>query len=141
MQPGTLYIVTKYSCSKSIPGERGIASVPESETLRAPEFHILLALGTDALHGYAIMQRFADANAEAGGQRLLPGTLYTSIARMIEDGLLEEVASTDLSPEATRDSRRRLLQGNQGRPDRSPERSRTPRAAGQPGKAAITASG
>jgi DNA-binding PadR family transcriptional regulator len=51
-------------------------------------FGILLALGETRLHGYGIMQALHDKTA--GRERLLPGSLYASIARMLEDGLIEE---------------------------------------------------
>ena len=60
------------------------ASVP----LSPPVFHVLLALGDDVLHGYAIMQRFDEITR--GGDQLLPGTLYVTLARMLEQGLIEE---------------------------------------------------
>jgi DNA-binding PadR family transcriptional regulator len=51
-------------------------------------FHILLSLGEEERHGYAIMQ---DVAARSGGEvRLGAGTLYRSIQRMLEDGLIEE---------------------------------------------------
>jgi DNA-binding PadR family transcriptional regulator len=56
--------------------------------LGTPIFHILLALGGDVLHGYAIQRRFEE---ESGGEQILPGTLYSSIGRMREWGLVEEV--------------------------------------------------
>jgi DNA-binding PadR family transcriptional regulator len=52
-------------------------------------FHILLALAYDDRHGYAIIQ---DVAARTNGAlKLSAGTLYRSIQRMLEDGLLEEV--------------------------------------------------
>jgi DNA-binding PadR family transcriptional regulator len=57
--------------------------------LSQPVHHILLALGAGAKHGYAIMRDIAD---ESGGRiRILPGTLYSTIKRMLADGLIEEV--------------------------------------------------
>jgi DNA-binding PadR family transcriptional regulator len=51
-------------------------------------FHILLALGEGDRHGYAIMERVRE---RTGGEvRLSPGTLYRSIQRMLEQGLVEE---------------------------------------------------
>lgn len=51
-------------------------------------FHILLAVTGEGRHGYAIIQ---DVEARTGGAlRLSPGTLYRSIQRMLEDGLIEE---------------------------------------------------
>ena len=66
-------------------------------------FHILLALKGDDRHGYGIIQ---DVAARTGGElRLSPGTLYRSIQRMLEDGLLVEVAERP-APEQD-DERRR----------------------------------
>src|SRR6476660_8096930 len=51
-------------------------------------FHILLALAGEDRHGYAIIQ---DVEARTGGElRLSPGTLYRSIQRMLEQGLIVE---------------------------------------------------
>ena len=52
-------------------------------------FHILLSLAVDDRHGYAIIQDVADRTD--GGVRLSAGTLYRSIQRMLEQGLLEEI--------------------------------------------------
>jgi DNA-binding PadR family transcriptional regulator len=49
-------------------------------------FHILLALADDDRHGYAILQEVA-RRAEL---KLGAGTLYRSIQRMLEDGLIVE---------------------------------------------------
>ena len=52
-------------------------------------FHILLALFEEERHGYAIIQ---DVEARTEGElRLSAGTLYRSIARMVEQGLITEV--------------------------------------------------
>jgi DNA-binding PadR family transcriptional regulator len=70
--------------------------------LTPPEYHVLLALGDDALHGYGMMQAL---EAKTGGRDvLLPGTLYTTLARMVGEGLLEELAEP---PERGADARRR----------------------------------
>src|SRR5215467_1222913 len=51
-------------------------------------FHILLALADEDRHGYAVIQ---DVEARTGGElRLSAGTLYRSIQRMLEQGLLVE---------------------------------------------------
>ncbi len=52
-------------------------------------FHILLAVGEESRHGYAIIQA-VEARTN-GSLRLSPGTLYRSIQRMLEDGLIEEM--------------------------------------------------
>jgi len=52
-------------------------------------FHILLALVDQERHGYAIIQ---DVEERTDGElRLSAGTLYRSIARMVEQGLIAEV--------------------------------------------------
>jgi DNA-binding PadR family transcriptional regulator len=49
---------------------------------------IVLALGDDELHGYAIMR---EVRRRTGGRRrLAPGTLYRSLRQMQERGLVEE---------------------------------------------------
>ena len=51
-------------------------------------FHILLAVAEDDRHGYGIIQ---DVAARTGGElKLSAGTLYRSIQRMLEQGLLVE---------------------------------------------------
>src|SRR5262249_18413528 len=56
--------------------------------LPAATFHILLALADQDRHGYAIIQ---DVAAPTGGElRLGAGTLYRSIQRMLDQGLLVE---------------------------------------------------
>ncbi len=51
-------------------------------------FHILLALGEEDRHGYGIIQEVA---ARTGGAlKLSAGTLYRSIQRMLEQGLIVE---------------------------------------------------
>ena len=51
-------------------------------------FHILLALAEDDRHGYGIIQ---DVAARTGGElKLSAGTLYRSIQRMLEQGLIVE---------------------------------------------------
>jgi len=66
-------------------------------------FHILVALAPGPAHGYAIMK---DVKLRTTGHlRLGPGTLYGSIKRMLEQGLIEEVRARPGSPED--DERRR----------------------------------
>jgi DNA-binding PadR family transcriptional regulator len=51
-------------------------------------FHILVALADQPRHGYAIIQ---DVEERTDGElRLSAGTLYRSIARMVEQGLIAE---------------------------------------------------
>jgi DNA-binding PadR family transcriptional regulator len=66
-------------------------------------FHILIALADRDRHGYSIMQ---DVAGRTGGKvQLSAGTLYSSIRRMIEQGLIEELAESP-DPSST-DERRR----------------------------------
>ncbi len=51
-------------------------------------FHILLAVADEDRHGYAIIQDVAARTS--GALKLSPGTLYRSIQRMLEQGLLVE---------------------------------------------------
>jgi DNA-binding PadR family transcriptional regulator len=71
--------------------------------LPAAAFHILLALADGDRHGYAIIQEVA---ARTDGRTTLSaGTLYRSIARMLEQGLIVE-AEERPAPEMD-DERRR----------------------------------
>ena len=56
--------------------------------LPAPFFQILVALAAGDAHGYAIMQDVEERTS--GKLRLSPGTLYGSIKRMLELGLIQE---------------------------------------------------
>lgn len=66
--------------------------------------HILLALAEEDRHGYAILQ---DVEVRTAGQvRLSAGTLYRSIQRLLEGGLLEELRERE-RPAPERDDERR----------------------------------
>ena len=71
--------------------------------LPAAVFHILIALADRDRHGYSIMQDVAARTA--GKVRLSAGTLYSSIRRMLEQGLIEELRESP-DPSST-DERRR----------------------------------
>lgn len=63
--------------------------IEELLPLQPTTFHILLALIDEERHGYAIIQ---DVEARTQGElRLSAGTLYRSIARMVEQGLIAEI--------------------------------------------------
>jgi DNA-binding PadR family transcriptional regulator len=95
-----LYIDFRYT------DQRYIERLPLGETMgrtrragRAPEsylplppatFQILLALVDRERHGYAIMREVAERTA--GAVRIGPGTLYGSLKRLLEAGLVEEGA-------------------------------------------------
>lgn len=66
-------------------------SNPHSQTPLSPAaFSILLALKEGDKHGYAILREVA-AQSE-GAIKLLPGTLYNLLKRMLEDGWIEEMS-------------------------------------------------
>ena len=81
------------------------ARVPEPESylpLSPAVLDIMLALGSEEMHGYAIMQ---EVKRRTNGQRrLAPGTLYRSLKQMHERSLLEELEER---PEPGLDDERR----------------------------------
>jgi DNA-binding PadR family transcriptional regulator len=66
-------------------------------------FHILVAIADQDRHGYAIMQDVATRTN--GALKLSPGTLYGSIRRMLDDGLIDELSDRQRPEED--DERRR----------------------------------
>jgi DNA-binding PadR family transcriptional regulator len=50
-------------------------------------FRILVALADGEQHGWSLVQTLDEPS---GGTRLLPGHLYRTLNRMLEDGLIEE---------------------------------------------------
>lgn len=71
--------------------------------LKTNWFHILLSLAAGEQHGYGIMQEVSERTH--GKLRLWPATLYGTIKRLIEAGLIEE-SDERPAPELD-DSRRR----------------------------------
>ena len=65
-------------------------------------FHVLLALADGERHGYAVMQEIAEHTE--GRMKMGPGTLYGTIKRLLEAGLIEE---SDERPDADLDDERR----------------------------------
>lgn len=80
------------------------------DPLPAAAFQILLALADGDLHGYAIM-RLVEEQTE-GRVRLGPGTLYSSIQALLEEGLIEEIESAS---DAANDRRRLYRLTSNGR--------------------------
>ncbi|MEA2651832.1 MAG: hypothetical protein QOI85_1553 [Chloroflexota bacterium] len=64
--------------------------------------HVLIAIGPEERHGYGIMQEVA--RITNGATRLGPGGVYTTIRRLLDDGLIEE---SDERPDAELDDQRR----------------------------------
>ncbi len=63
-------------------------AAPEFLPLSPASFHILLALADGSKHGYGIMK--AVEATSSGAVRLNPGTLYTTIRRLLEGDLIRE---------------------------------------------------
>ena len=59
----------------------------EQAGLTPAVFHVLLALEQGALHGYGIMQ----AVEETAGVAMGPGTIYGTLQRLSDAGLVDEV--------------------------------------------------
>ncbi len=57
--------------------------------LQPAAFHVLIALADADRHGYAIMQEVAERTG--GRTKLNPGTLYTTLRRLLEQGLIAEI--------------------------------------------------
>lgn len=63
---------------------------PEDQLPLSPRcFHVLLALGEETKHGYGIIKAFEILSE--GRDTLLPGSLYSTLGRMVDAGLLQEV--------------------------------------------------
>ena len=76
---------------------------PTQRPLTPAVLHILMALATEERHGYGIMKQ---VRADSGGDvKIGPGTLYGSIGRMIDAGLVEE---SDREPDSSEDDKRRI---------------------------------
>ena len=65
-------------------------------------FYILLALSNEERHGYDIMKQVA--RDSSGKIKMGPGTLYGSIKRMLDTGLIEEAEE---KPDPSLDDQRR----------------------------------
>ena len=66
-------------------------------------FHVMLSLTNQEQHGYGIMQEVRERTD--GKVRLWPATLYGTLKRLIDEGLLEE--SSERPDSALDDPRRR----------------------------------
>ena len=67
---------------------RGVQKDKSHTPLTPAVLHILLALSTQERHGYGIMKE-VESDSE-GKVKMGPGTLYGSIGRMIDAGLIRE---------------------------------------------------
>ena len=84
-------------------GDSARAPMPESYLPLTPAvLDIMVALGNEELHGYAIMQEVR--RRTDGQRRLAPGTLYRSLKQMEQRGW---VAQSEERPEPNLDDERR----------------------------------
>jgi DNA-binding PadR family transcriptional regulator len=73
-------------------------------------FEILLSLADGERHGYDILK---DIERRTDGRlRLHPGTLYRALARMIDDGLVEQTTTEDETDQRRRPMRMTRLGGD-----------------------------
>ena len=63
---------------------------------------VLLAIGPDERHGYSVMHEVE--RITNGASKLGPGAVYTTIRRLLDDGLIEE---SDERPDPVVDDQRR----------------------------------
>lgn len=70
--------------------------------LPSATFHVLMAVAEDARHGYGIIQDVEERTD--GDLRLSPGTLYRTLQRLVERGLIVETAGR---PDPEEDDARR----------------------------------
>lgn len=73
--------------------------------LKPDVFWILTALAGSACHGYALLQEVE--RLSAGHLRLRPGPLYRRLARLLDDGLIDE-AEDPAADDPGHDPRRRI---------------------------------
>ncbi|PYC73478.1 PadR family transcriptional regulator [Micromonospora arborensis] len=83
-----------------------MASTRTDGPLTPAVLHILLVLSTQERHGYGIMKQ-VESDSE-GKVRMGPGTLYGSIRRMTEAGLIRE---SDKKIDPNLDDERRVYYG------------------------------
>lgn len=71
-----------------------------SSPLSPQVFQILLSLHQGAQHGYAIIQDVRERTEDE--VRLTASTLYDALARLVDQGWIEEIAAPRDSPDARR---------------------------------------
>jgi DNA-binding PadR family transcriptional regulator len=68
--------------------------------LPAASLHVVLALLGGELHGYALMRRVDELSD--GAVRMGPGTLYGTLNRLVDTGLIEETTDRRARPDGER---------------------------------------
>ena len=76
--------------------------MPRSKPLPAASLHVVLALLDGELHGYALMRRVEELSD--GAVRMGPGTLYGTLGRLVDTGLIVE--TTDRATRGDNERRR-----------------------------------
>ena len=79
-----------------------LGATPPTAPLSQTATLILFAIGPEERHGYGIMSEVA--RITNGATRLGPGGVYTTIKRLLDDGLIEE---SDTRPDPEMDDQRR----------------------------------
>jgi PadR family transcriptional regulator PadR len=69
-------------------------------SMRAPTYFVLAALLDEPLHGYAIIKRVGELSADQ--VRLAAGTLYATLDRLADTGLVEVVREETVNGRARR---------------------------------------
>ena len=105
--------------------------------LTAPVFYVLLSLSIKERHGYEIL-KYVEANSE-GRVRLGPGTLYTTLKRMLDAGLISELIDRP-EPENDDPRRRYYKLSPRGRAELGAELGRMQHALKLAGKRRVKAS-
>ena len=68
-------------------------------------FNVLVALSAEERHGYALIK---ELRTRTGRERLRTGTVYAALARLQDDGLVEEAG--ERAPSSRSDERRRYYE-------------------------------
>lgn len=105
--------------------------------LTPPVFYVLLSLSIKERHGYEIL-KYVEANSE-GRVRLGPGTLYTTLKRMLDAGLISELIDRP-APENDDPRRRYYKLSPRGRAELAAELGRMQHALKLAGKRRVRAS-
>jgi DNA-binding PadR family transcriptional regulator len=71
-----------------------------SKPLPAASLHIVLALLDGELHGYALVRRVSELSD--GAVKMGPGTLYGTLNRLVDDGLIVETTDRATHTETER---------------------------------------
>jgi DNA-binding PadR family transcriptional regulator len=88
-----------------MPSRHQSTDLPTPESflpLHRDTFHILVSLADKERHGYSVMQDVAERTD--GKLRLSPSSLYSSIKRLLEQGLIDELSER---PDPEHDDERR----------------------------------